>query len=53
MLDPKEEDRAGEVLPNGYTRGKYYEQGYSDYDIEFWNHSNLHQLGKKSCFSPE
>jgi hypothetical protein len=29
MFDPKEEDRAEEVLPNGYTRGGYYDQGYS------------------------
>ena len=32
-FDPKEEDRAEEVLPNGHSRGEYYEQGYSDHEI--------------------
>jgi len=45
FLDKHEEDRSGEVLPNGYTRGEYYNQGYSDYDIEFWN---LNQTGAPS-----
>ena len=42
---PNEEDRAEEVHPNGYTRGEYYKQGYSDFDIEFWN---LNQTGAPS-----
>ena len=42
---PNEGDCSEEVLPNGYTRGEYYDQGYSDYDIEFWN---LNQTGAPS-----
>ncbi len=34
-FDPNEDDKTNEVLPNGHTRGEYYDQGYSDYDIEF------------------
>ena len=45
FLHSDEEDRSEEVLPNGHTRGEYYEQGYSDYDIEFWN---LNQTGAPS-----
>lgn len=44
-IHPFDEDRSNEVLPNGYTRGEYYEQGFSDYDIEFWN---LDQYGAPS-----
>ncbi len=45
MFDPKEEDRVEEVLPNGYTRGEYFQQGYSDFDIENWG---LDQSGAPS-----
>ena len=45
LFDPTEEERAEEVLPNGYTRGEYYDQGYSDFYIEFWN---LNQMGAPS-----
>ena len=33
---PNEGERSEEVLPNGYKRGEYYEQGYSDHEISFW-----------------
>jgi len=44
-FDPSEDDRASEVLPNDYRRRKYYQQGYSDFDIEFWS---LDQSGAPS-----
>ena len=40
-----EGDWTDEVLPNGYTRGEYYIQGYSDSDIEYWG---LNQSGAPS-----
>jgi len=45
MTEQKNISRSEEVLPNGHTRGEYYDQGYSDYDIEFWN---LNQTGAPS-----
>ena len=44
-FDPPEDDQASEVLPNGYKRREYYQQGYSDFDIEFWG---LDQSGAPS-----
>ena len=45
LFDPNNVDRAEEILPNGYKRGEYYEQGFSDFDIDFWH---LDQLGAPS-----
>lgn len=41
IFDPKEENRAEEILPNGFSRGEYYKQGYSDFDIEVWGLDQL------------
>ena len=44
-FDANGEERAEEILPNGYKRGEYYEQGFSDFDIDFWR---LDQIGAPS-----
>lgn len=31
-----ENENHEEILPNGYLRQNYHEQGFSDEDIEFW-----------------
>lgn len=35
-------DRTSEVLANGYTRGSYYEFGYTDQDITQWGLDHPH-----------
>ena len=45
MFDLSEKKKADEILPNGYTCGEYYQQGYSDVDIENWG---LDQSGAPS-----
>jgi len=32
----QEENHSEDVLPNGHKRSEYYEQGYSDLDINMW-----------------
>ena len=44
-FDSSKDDKTHEVLPNGHTRSEYYEQGYSDSDIENWG---LDQTGAPS-----
>jgi len=45
LFDPTDEDKTNETFPDGHTRKEYYQQGYSDYDIEFWG---LDQSGAPS-----